>query len=259
MKQMSIHRPPTATVLGVRLDVTNYDRACERVCAIAKSGAVATVAAANTHLVAEAASSAAFAGVLRAFDIVLPDGMPLVWTLRLDGHQIEDRVYGPYFMEHVLVHCPAGMKHYFFGGTAHCLEKLQGRARELNPQIQISGAVSPPFGMWDEGTESGAIDAINASGADLIWVALGGVKQETWIAKNRHRFKRGVFLAVGDAFALVAGLRPYAPAWVQRAGLTWLFRLAQEPRRLLSRYLRYNTRFAVALLKNRLKLAYGER
>ena len=79
---------------------------------------------------------------------------------------------------------------------------------------------------------------------DFIWVALGGVKQENWIARNRHRYQRGVFLAVGDAFELLAGRRTFAPAWMQRSGLTWVYRLVQEPRRLWKRYLTNNTAFA---------------
>lgn len=255
---LAIKQHEKGDVLGLKVDITNYSDACKRIEAIARSGCVAAVAAANTHLVGECLRHSEFADVMKTFDFVLPDGMPLVWALRLDGHEINDRVYGPYFMEHVLMNASSGSRHYFFGGTQECLDKLQDAARTLNPQIQISGAKSPPFGLWDEATETRLIDDINAAQADFIWVALGGVKQETWIAKNRHRFTRGVFLAVGDAFVLVAGQRSYAPAWVQRVGMTWLFRMLQEPRRLLSRYLRYNTLFAVAFLKERLRLAYGD-
>jgi N-acetylglucosaminyldiphosphoundecaprenol N-acetyl-beta-D-mannosaminyltransferase len=245
-------------VLGTRLDVTTYDGVLERVVALARNQSVTAVAAANTHLVGEAVSNPAYAAVLESFDIIVPDGMPLVWALQLDGHQIEDRVYGPYLMQHVLAHSPAELSHYFFGGTSDCLEKLRARALELNPQLSIAGAASPPFGKWDAETEDGLIKQINDSGADFVWVALGGVKQETWIAANRHRFKKGIFLAVGDAFALVAGLRPYAPAWMQRSGLTWLYRLILEPRRLLGRYLRYNTRFVTAFMSDRLRRMYGD-
>ena len=73
---------------------------------------------------------------------------------------------------------------------------------------------------------------IAESGADFIWVALGGDRQERWIEKNLPRHKKGVFLAVGDAFELLAGRRAFAPKWMQKAGLTWLYRLWQEPRRL---------------------------
>ncbi|MBB5035037.1 WecB/TagA/CpsF family glycosyltransferase [Prosthecobacter vanneervenii] len=249
--------PMYGTVLGTRLDVTDYEQALNHVVALARCGGVAAVAAANTHLLAEAAANADFAAVLKSFDVVLPDGMPLVWGLKLDGHDIKERVYGPYFMQHVLRHAPAGLKHYFFGGTKECLKRLEERARELNPQVCIAGAVSPPFGRWDDETETRLIDEINAADADFVWIALGGVKQETWIAQNRHRFKRGVFLAVGDAFALVAGLRSYAPKWMQRCGLTWVYRLSQEPKRLLGRYLIYNTRFVLAFLGERWRRAHS--
>jgi N-acetylglucosaminyldiphosphoundecaprenol N-acetyl-beta-D-mannosaminyltransferase len=103
------------------------------------------------------------------------------------------------------------------------------------------------------------IQEINRSGADLIWVALGGVKQEKWLAAHQDEFKAGVFLAVGDAFVLLAGLRTFAPAWMQRIGMTWLYRLAQEPNRLMGRYLKYNARFVISFMKERWVLAHGQR
>ncbi len=245
-------------VLGTRLDVTTYEQALAQVVTLARSGNVGAVAAANTHLLAEAARNPGFAAVLQGFDIVLPDGMPLVWALQLDGHDITERVYGPYFMQHMLQHAPRDMTHYFFGGTDECLTRLQERARELNPSIRIAGAESPPFGQWEADTEMRLIANINAANADFVWIALGGVKQETWIAHNRHRFRRGIFLAVGDAFALVAGMRSYAPAWMQRCSLTWMYRLVQEPRRLLVRYISYNTRFVLAFFAERLGRVYSE-
>jgi N-acetylglucosaminyldiphosphoundecaprenol N-acetyl-beta-D-mannosaminyltransferase len=250
-KSALIASPIHGLVLGTRLDVVDYDEALRRAVALAQKNGVSLVAAANTHLVAEAASDPEYADVLRGFDLVLPDGMPLVWALRLDGHSIRDRVYGPYFMEQVLRHAPAELKHCFFGGTQECLEKLQRRVLEMRPELRIADAISPPFGTWDAATEEQLIDRINRASADFVWVALGGVKQETWLAQHRHRFTRGVFVGAGDAFALLAGLRDYAPAWMQRSGLTWLHRLVREPKRLLSRYLRYNSRFVGAFLVDR--------
>jgi N-acetylglucosaminyldiphosphoundecaprenol N-acetyl-beta-D-mannosaminyltransferase len=249
----------TGSILGTPVHVVTYEQAYQAIVAKLALVRPLAIAAANTHLIGEAHSNADFAQVLRSFDLIMPDGMPLVWALWLEGHDIQDRVYGPYFMEYALIHSAPNLRHYFFGGTESCLAQLQVKARELNPHLQIVGAVSPPFGVWDAATETRLIDDINASKADFIWIALGGVKQETWIAKNRHRFHRGAFLAVGDAFTLVAGLRAYAPAWIQRLGLTWLVRLLQEPRRLFSRYLSYNTRFASAYLLDRLKRVYFDR
>lgn len=250
---------PAGVILGTKVALTTYAEACRAVEAFAREGGVRCVAAANTHLLAEAALNSEYANALRGFDLILPDGMPLVWALRLDGHEIEDRVYGPYFMEHVLRHASSGLRHYFFGGTEQCLADLQRRAASLNPAIRIAGAMSPPFGAWSDETETRLIAEINEARPDFIWVALGGVKQELWLARNRARFARGVFLAVGDAFALLAGSRSFAPDWMQRRGLTWLYRLCQEPGRMLPRYLSYNTRFVTAFLAERLRLAYPAR
>ncbi len=244
-------------VLGTRLNVVDYKSALEEIVRLARGNQVSAVAAANAHLLAEAVDDTEFGEVLSSFDLVVPDGMPLVWALQLDGHAITERVYGPYLMRFALENTPRPFKHFLFGGTSECLALLSDRARELNKNIEIAGTLSPPFGCWDAAEEGDLIDQINAAGADFVWVALGGVRQETWIANNRHRFKKGVFLAVGDAFALVAGLRSFAPAWMQRCGLTWIYRLAQEPSRLFGRYLKYNTRFGVAFLLDRLRKAYG--
>ncbi len=254
---MDVKRGDSGDVLGTRIDVETYESATERAVDWARRGEVACIAAANTHLVSEASANAAYAEVLSGFDLVLPDGMPLGWALQLDGHEISDRVYGPYFMEHVIRHSPGGMKHYFFGGTDECLSALRASVQRLNQDAQIVGMVSPPFGRWDADTEAKLIQEINDSKPDFVWVALGGVKQENWIAANRHRFSRGVFLAVGDAFVLLAGLRGYAPAWMQRNGLTWVYRLVQEPRRLMGRYLTNNSRFMAAFLRDRWRKAHG--
>lgn len=244
-------------VLRTWIDVVDYDAAIARIEAWAGEDQARLVAAANTHLVAAAHQDVDFAAVLDGFDLVTPDGMPLVWALWLEGEDIAERVYGPYLMEQGLRRLGSGCRHFFVGGTQECLDDVAAAARRLNPDIDIAGSCSPPFGAWDESVDSLVVGRIQAARANVVWLALGGVRQETWLARNRHRLPPGVYLAVGDAFALIAGWRSYAPAWMQRAGLTWLYRLAQEPRRLGRRYLAYNTRFAAAYLRDRWLRAHG--
>lgn len=246
-------------VLGCGLNIESYESATARLVVMAQDGLSHLVAAANTHLVSEAHADPQFGEILDRFDLVLPDGMPLVWALQMDGHVIRERVYGPYLMDYVIRHSPIQMKHYFFGGTEGCLHALRGRLNELRPGLQIVGMVSPPFGEWDELTENRLIGEINRAGANMVWVALGGVKQEKWLAAHQDEFKKGVFLAVGDAFVLLAGLRTYAPTWMQRLGMTWLYRLVQEPKRLAGRYLKCNARFVIAFMKERWVLAHGRK
>ena len=86
-------------------------------------------------------------------------------------------------------------------------------------------------------------DTNNRADPDFVWVALPGVRMERWIIDNQARYRRGVFLAVGDAFTLLSGRRSFAPPWMQRMGLTWAYRLSKEPLRLGPRYLRYHSMF----------------
>jgi len=239
-------------VLGTPVHYATYQSALEEVIALAGRDAPAAVSACNTHIITLARSDPGFAKVMRRFDLVLPDGYPLVWQLNRHGTFLQDRVYGPYFMRHVLRHTPRPFRHFFFGATEECLEKLRKAAEKEQPDIEIAGTLSPPYRTWTEQEEAGFAKQIAASGADFIWVALGGGRQERWIVDNLSRHRRGVFFAIGDAFALLVGNRPFAPKWMQKSGLTWLYRLWQEPRRLLPRYLKYNTLFLYYLMRDRL-------
>ncbi|CAN5659229.1 hypothetical protein BH09VER1_BH09VER1_00320 [soil metagenome] len=235
--------PRKAKILGTSVNCVDYDAALKDTIALARSGQPAAVSACNTHLIALARTEPSFHRVMEKFDLVVPDGFPLVWRLNAQGAKLGDRVYGPYFMRHVLEGTPAPWKHFFFGGTPECLVRLVNAAKEFQPDIDISGVLSPPFRAWTEEDEEDFASRIQESEADFIWVALGGERQERWIARHMHRHKKGVFFAVGDAFELLAGARPFAPEWMQNHGLTWLYRLVQEPRRLWARYFKFNSLF----------------
>jgi N-acetylglucosaminyldiphosphoundecaprenol N-acetyl-beta-D-mannosaminyltransferase len=178
--------------------------------------------------------------------------MPIRWALNRSGAKLTDRVYGPYFMRHTLRNTPRPWRHFFFGDSEACLADLRNVAIELNPDIEIAGAISPPFRALTEADEEGFARAINAAEPDFIWVALPGVRMERWIVENQKRYKRGVFLAVGDAFTLLTGRRAFAPGWMQKAGLTWAYRLSHEPGRLGPRYLRYNLLYLYYTLLERM-------
>jgi len=227
-------------ILGVRVAAATYDSALECVKQLAKQPRPTAVCPANTHILAEARHSAEFSRTISKFDLVLPDGMPIRWALNRSGANLTDRVYGPYFMRHTLRNTPRPWRHFFFGDSQACLEDMRKVAQELNPDIEIAGSISPPFRALTEADEEGFANAINSAEPDFVWVALPGVRMERWIVENQKRYKRGVFLAVGDAFTLLTGRRAFAPGWMQKAGLTWAYRLSHEPGRLGPRYLRYN-------------------
>jgi len=242
--------PRSIEVLGTPVACVTYESALEVVKQLAKEPRPTAVCPANTHIVAEARHEPEFARIMKTFDVVLPDGMPIVWAMNLRGGGLSDRVYGPYFTRHALQNCPRPWRHFFFGDTEEVLEALKVEAKKLQPDIEIVGAISPPFRAWTESDEAQFADAINRVNPDFIWVGLPGGRMEKWIIDNQQRYQRGVFLAVGDAFTLLSGRRPFAPAWMQRLGLTWLYRMLAEPRRLGPRYLRYNSLFVYYLVRD---------
>jgi N-acetylglucosaminyldiphosphoundecaprenol N-acetyl-beta-D-mannosaminyltransferase len=237
-------------VLGVSVAAVTYDSALEIVEQLAREPRPTAVCPANTHILAEARHDPSFGCVMEKFDLVFPDGMPVVWALNLRGAGLSDRVYGPYFTKHALKNTPRRWRHFFFGDTEQVLEDLKNAAVQLQPSIDIVGAISPPFRTWTEAEEAQFAETINRANPDFVWVALPGGRMERWIIDNQHRYNRGVFLAVGDAFTLLSGRRPFAPKWVQRLGLTWLYRMMAEPRRLGPRYLRYNSLFVYYLVRD---------
>lgn len=235
-------------VLGVSVGCVTYDSGLEHIKELAGESRPTAVCPANTHILAEARRNPDFMGIMSKFDLVLPDGMPVVWTANWFGAGLRDRVYGPYFMRHALRNLPRPWRHFFFGDSEECIAHLRQVARQLQPEIEIVGAISPPFRPFTNDDENSFADAINRASPDFVWVALPGVRMERWIIENQHRYKGGVFLAVGDAFTLLTGRRKFAPAWMQRIGLTWLYRLASEPARLGPRYLQYNLLFVFYLI-----------
>ena len=242
----------TIPILGVPVACVDYASGLEETKRLIASERPVAVSACNTHIIAAARKDSSFNAIMQEFDLILPDGMPVVWMMNRKGANLADRVYGPYFMRYVLEHSPAPWRHFFFGSTDSCLSELKDAAQKMQPDLLIAGAYSPPFRAWTEEDDEDHARLINESGADFVWVALGGERQERWIIEQRHRFNRGAFFSVGDAFELLAGRRPYAPAWMQRKGLTWAYRLYQEPTRLWPRYFKYNSLFLRYLIQDTL-------
>ena len=133
---------------------------------------------------------------------------------------------------------------YLYGGRSQgALAQLEGNLRRRHPGLRIVGGHVPPFRPLMDAEEEAVATDINRSGAEIVWVGIGMPKQEKWMARMRHRVQAPVLIGVGAAFDFHGGLIRQAPARMQRLGLEWAFRLAQEPRRLWRRYLRYNPRF----------------
>jgi N-acetylglucosaminyldiphosphoundecaprenol N-acetyl-beta-D-mannosaminyltransferase len=231
--------------LGMRVDGTSYAEAADAILERAAQGAGGRVCAATVHMVMEAFDDPDFQRIVNGADLVTPDGMPLVFGLRALGVRGATRVYGPALLGVLCRRAEReGLAVGFYGGRPEVLEELVRRTRARFPRLRIAFFASPPFRAQGPQEESAVDEALEASGAQILFVGLGCPKQERWMAAHREALSC-VLVGVGAAFDFLAGARPQAPAWLQRAGLEWLFRLGCEPRRLWRRYLLGNPRFAL--------------
>ncbi len=240
-------------ILGTRTDSTNYKDAATQVLAWAKIPECRYVCVSNVHVTMESYDSSEYRAIVNGADLVTPDGMPLVWALRLFGVAEATRVYGPTLMEHVLERAAeVGVGVGFYGTTPEVLTRLLQACQRRFPALPVVYAHAPPFRQLTAEEDAVVVREINGSGARILFVGLGCPKQERWMASHKGRVN-AVMLGVGAAFDFLAGLKPQAPGWVQRAGLEWLFRLATEPRRLWRRYAYHNPRFVALLARQYLK------
>jgi N-acetylglucosaminyldiphosphoundecaprenol N-acetyl-beta-D-mannosaminyltransferase len=186
--------------------------------------------------------------VLGAYAV--PDGQPLVWAMRALGHEAT-RVYGPTLMLRYCERCAqTGARMFLYGGRNQgALVQLVTNLRHRFPGIQIVGGYSPPFRPPTDDEDDAIAEQINRSRAEVVWVGIGQPKQEEWMARLRGRIEAPVMVGVGAAFDFHAGLVAQAPAWMQRVGLEWSFRLGKEPRRLWRRYARYNPLFVAGFAR----------
>src|SRR6266566_2972382 len=243
-------------VLGTPLLLTDYDGLSAQCRQWAGGPRCVALEFANTQIVTMRRHEPWFRDLTSAYDAFPPDGMPLVWCLNRAGACLRDRVYGPTFMRKFLASAPASFTHYLLGGSEECGAGLRERFRQINPGIKFVGAFHGNCGLDGqlEGlAEKQVIAEINDLSPDFIWVGFGTPKQHAWLKRHKPLIRRGVILTVGFAFDVNAGLKPDAPAWMQRYGLTWVFRFRAEPRRLASRYLRYNFLFLFYLLYDGLR------
>jgi len=238
-------------VLGIPLAVSDYAGVMDWMEATIAAGGRASVTAAAVNLVMSAAEQPETMAAVLATTLVVPDGQPLVWALRALGHRAATRVYGPDLMAGFCARAAReGIPVYLYGGkTPQALALLEERLGERFPGLPIAGGYSPPFRALSGEEEERVIEAIDSSGAAVVWVGTGQPKQELWMARMRPRLHVPLLVGVGAAFDFHAGLLAQAPPWMQRAGLEWSYRLAREPRRLWRRYARYNPRFVAAFAR----------
>ena len=237
-------------VLGVHVSAIDLAAAVEKITEWIERRDRQYVCVTGVHGVMEAQRDPALIRIHNDSGLTTPDGMPMVWAGRRAGAAWMSRVYGPDLMLAVLERAAErGWSSFFYGGAKGTPDKLVTNLKARLPGLQIAGTCSPPFRDLTEPERAAAVGAINDSGADLVWVGLSTPKQERWMAQHRPQLEAPVLLGVGAAFDFHAGLVRQAPAWVQRHGLEWAYRLYREPRRLWRRYLRNNPAFLARIVR----------
>ena len=235
----------------------NYREFIERIYQLAARRMSSYVCVANVHMLVEAHKSSNFANVVNQADIVTPDGMPLVKSLKLLYGIEQDRVTGMDLMPDLLKKAEdEKIEVYFYGSTAEVIQKTGEYISDHYPLLQVAGAYNPPFRSLTGEEETEIVKKINSSGAKLVFVALGCPKQETWMAGMRGRIN-ACMIGIGGALPVMLGIQKRAPRWMQKLCMEWVFRLIQEPRRLFKRYAITNTTFVWLLLKAWVRLKFS--
>ena len=182
---------------------------------------------------------------LKDADLVLADGMPLVWTARSRGVTSIGRVAGADFMHEICRRSPGNWTHFLLGGGNGVPERLIQSLTALNPSLTICGSYSPPFRPLTEAEDDELVERLNSAKPNIVWIGLGCPKQELWMAQHVERVPGAIMIGVGAAFDFLSGRISRAPRWMRNNGLEWLHRLLTEPRRLWKRYLVFAPMFVV--------------
>lgn len=236
-------------VLGVLVDVLDWDTAVERICTWAQGHESRYVSICDAHSIVRASRDGTHGRHIAHADMVTPDGWPVAAMLRRLGHPQQQRINGPDLMTRLLVEAEArGLGVYVYGTTDGTLQALQSALVRAFPRLRLVGLHSPPFRPLSPDEDAADVARINASGAHLVMTGLGCPKEDRWMFEHRGRV-HAVMLGIGAGIDFHAGTVTRAPAWMRDHGLEWLFRLTQEPRRLWKRYLVHNTLFVVGALR----------
>ncbi len=235
---------PYADVLGVKVSAINLGQAVSLAEQWVATGKPGYICVTGVHGVMEAQSDLCFRRILNNAVINTPDGMPMTWVGRLQGFEHMDRVYGPDFMTAMCqLSVERGYRNFLYGGKPGVAEFLSETLQTRFPGLQMVGTYTPPFRSLTPEEETEVIAQVRESGAQIVWVGLSTPKQERFMARYVDALQVPLLVGVGAAFDYHTGHIRDCSAWVKRAGLQWLHRLLQDPRRLWKRYLLNNPAF----------------
>jgi N-acetylglucosaminyldiphosphoundecaprenol N-acetyl-beta-D-mannosaminyltransferase len=230
-------------VVSLLPDVLDHQRAIQRVMQLVREKRGGYVCFSTVHMVMESYDSPGFGAKVNGADMIVTDGMPLVWMQKFQGKKEAERVRANDLMIMLCRYAAENdLSVGFYGGKQEVIDAIKRRAKLDFPDLKIVYAFSPPFRPLTSDEDDQITAEINAAAPDILFMGLGCPKQETWMAAHREKLT-AVMLGVGASFDFFAGNVKESPDWLGRLGLEWLYRLTQEPKRLWRRYLILNPRF----------------
>jgi N-acetylglucosaminyldiphosphoundecaprenol N-acetyl-beta-D-mannosaminyltransferase len=238
-------------LFGMMVDSLTMEQTVQRCLDAAASGELLEVGVINAAKVVNMRRDPALREAVSGCGIVVADGQSVVWASRVLGAPLPERVAGIDLFQHLMVEAERrGLSVYFLGAKEQVLATMIERIRAELPNLRIAGSRHGYFSD-DEALE--IADAIAASGTDLLFLGMTSPKKERFVAEHGKRTGASVVHGVGGSFDVLAGVVRRAPASWQRFGLEWLYRAAQEPRRLGKRYLNTNVAFVALVARERLR------
>lgn len=226
-------------ILGVPIDNLSMDETIEAMDRLIESDGYHQVATANVDFLMKAIGDDELMDILHRCDLVLPDGMPLVWASRFMGTPLKERVTGADLIPRLAELSQRKKRRMFLlGATEERNTAAAGWIEQHYPGAIIAGRYSPPFGPLDDMDHSYILNLIEEANVDILLVAFGNPKQEKWLAMHRSRLQVPLCIGIGASLDFLSGTHSRAPEWMQKNGLEWIHRFALEPKRLGSRYSR---------------------
>jgi len=250
------------SVMGVDINAGSTWTFIEELARLSDCRGSAYVCFVNVHMIVEAKRNPAFLEVVNGADINCPDGLPIARSVGWFHALRQTQIAGPDTLPQLMrIARQTGKRIFVLGGTWGVLDAFEKRAVEEYGEGVVVGSYSPPFRNLTSEEDEDLVQRINATQADMIFVALGCPKQERWMHAHKGRVN-GCMFGLGYAIPVYSGLASRAPRWMIEKGLEWLFRLSTDPRRLFKRYLQTNSAFALLVLRakpwRKIKLDPGE-
>ncbi len=258
--QADARNPPSQLILSVPVSLVDMKMAVGTILQWAQNRIAKYVCVRDVHGLMITSWDPALMDIHGAAGMITPDGMPLVWLSRWRSKLPVKRVCGADLVDAL---CSEGqsskLRHYFYGGKPGVAETMIRNLEAKYPDLVVAGFHTPPFRSLTEEEDAAVVEAINSSGAQIVWVGLSTPKQEFWMRDHVSRINGATLIGVGAAFDFHSGAVMRAPKWMQKSSLEWLHRFLSEPRRLWRRYLVLAPVFVLKVIQEEVGLRLAKR